>query len=657
MLVSINFLLSLQYSYKRFLSIIIHISSPKLLIMRSLLILLLSSLCVFSAIADEKLSGTIIGTELSVNYETSSSSTVVNTKADAFDGNPNTYFASYERSYTWLGLDLGEPHIITRVGCMPRNFAYGPGRLMLGIFEGANREDFMDAVPLYMVTSNCPVLQMFYADVQVSKGFRYVRYVGPNDARCTIAELEFYGHPGEGDDSQFYRLTNLPTVTIHTLDGVIPEDKVTQIVAQLTILGDDGHAEILTGPGTIRERGNASRLFPKRPYRIKFDSKQNVLGSPAKAKKWTLIPNYSDKTLVRNMLAFEISRRLEMAYTPFSTLVDVMLNGEYKGCYQLNDQVEVNKNRVNIVEMSPEDNSGEALTGGYLFEIDAYAEGEASYFISNSGNPVTIKSPDDEDITTAQYNYIKNHFNLMEQNKKQYLDINSFLRHFLVGELSGNTDTYWSTYMYKNRSNDTIFTGPVWDFDIAFNNDQRTYPINNLNDFIYRTKGSNAGNMRNFVDQLIVYDPEINQQLKETWRHARHKGLTAGNIIAYLDSLETLLQQAQTLNFTRWDIMNTLVQQNPVIWGSYEAEVQNVRSFIAERFQWMDNKLGNTSGDYALLGDVNDDEHIDINDIVMMIDYLLGADNDIYLDAADIDKNGDISILDLTALIDCVLRK
>ena len=115
--------------------------------MRYLFTILMSSLCLFGAIADEKLSGTIIGTELSINYETQSSSTDVNIKPNAFDGNPNTFFASYENSYTWVGLDLGEPHIITRIGYMPRNFSYGPRRMMLGMFEGANREDFMDAVP------------------------------------------------------------------------------------------------------------------------------------------------------------------------------------------------------------------------------------------------------------------------------------------------------------------------------------------------------------------------------------------------------------------------------------------------------------------------------------------------------------------------------
>ena len=131
-----------------------------------------------------------------------------------------------------------------------------------------------------------------------------------------------------------------------------------------------------------------------------------MLDAPAKAKKWTLIPNYSDKTLLRNLLAFEMSRQMGMTYTPYGTAVDVLLNGEYKGCYQLCDQVEINKNRVNITEMTPNDNQGSALTGGYLIEVDAYANQEISWFKSAKGNPVTIKSPDDDEITANQKQYI-----------------------------------------------------------------------------------------------------------------------------------------------------------------------------------------------------------------------------------------------------------
>ena len=129
-----------------------------------------------------------------------------------------------------------------------------------------------------------------------------------------------------------------------------------------------------------------------------------------------------------------------MPFTPFCTPVNVLLNGEYKGCYQLSDQIEVDKNRVNIKEMEPTDNSGEALTGGYFIEVDGYADTEISYFYSQRGTPVTIKSPDEEEITPEQKNYIASHFSLMENNPAKYLDYNTFIRHFIVGELSGNTE-------------------------------------------------------------------------------------------------------------------------------------------------------------------------------------------------------------------------
>jgi hypothetical protein len=196
--------------------------------------------------------------------------------------------------------------------------------MLLGVFEGANSPDFMDALPLYIITEKGIIGTVSHADVNCSKGFRYVRYIGPADARCNVAELEFYGHPGEGDLSRPYHVTNLPTVSIHTQDGVIPYDKEHQIVSQLTIVSDQG---LLQEMGMTRERGNASRGFPKKPYRIKFDQKQRVLDAPSKAKKWTLINNYGDKTLMRNLLAFELSRRLGMPYTPYGTAVDVLLNG------------------------------------------------------------------------------------------------------------------------------------------------------------------------------------------------------------------------------------------------------------------------------------------------------------------------------------------
>lgn len=449
----------------------------------------------------------------------------------------------------------------------------------------------MDALPLTIIDVFSRTGKMNYRQIECSRAFRYVRYVAPADHRNQLPQIEISGEADAGDDSRLPQLTNLPTVTIHTVNDQAPYDKEHEIDCFISIVSNDGKT-LLADTATIRERGNYSRSFPKKPYRIKFAHKHKVLGSAANAKKWTLINNYGDKTLMRNQLAFELSRRLGMPYTPFCAYVDVVLNGEYKGCYQLCDQIEVRKNRVNVTEMSPADNSGEALTGGYLIEADAYAYDEASMFWSDYGTGVTIKSPNEDSITWEQHEYIRKQYNKMEKNWKNYLDLNTFLRHFLVGELSGNTDTYWSMYFYKQRSNDTLYVGPVWDFDLAFENDERTYPINNKSDYIYRTCGSTTGYLKTLVDKIVVQNSSSKQQLKDLWADTRRAGLTEASMTAYIDAQEEMLQASQRLNFLRWPIMNQYVHQNPTLWGSYTAEVENVRTFMTERIQWMDRKLG-----------------------------------------------------------------
>ena len=540
---------------------------------------------------DAKLSGTVIGTEKSVDYGTNTASTTVNTCECAFDGNLNTYFAAYDRSFAWVGLDLGEPYIITRIGWAPANRNRGDERILLGVFEGANSPDFMDAIPIYIIKNKGTFNQMDYADIVCSKGFRYVRYVGPSDQRCNIGELEFYGHAGIGDESNLARLTNLPTVSIHTKNNVEPYDKEHNINALITIVNEQGN-KVQTDSGTVRLRGNSSIKFPKKPYRIKFNKKRKVLDAPAKAKKWTLINNYGDKTLMRNLLAFELSRCLNMPYTPYSKSVDVVLNGEYKGNYQLCDHIDVKKNRVELDTLA--DKSGDQNSTAFLMEVDARASTEKCWFKSEKGTPVTIHYPDGDEITPQQKSYIEDCFNALEKDWKKTLDLNTFIGHFLVGELSGNTDTYWSVYMYKHRKNDTIFVGPVWDFDIAFDNDQRTYPVNSKKDFLYRSGGSTTGNMKNFVDNIVVSDAEAKAKMLEIWGKARENGMTEQHLLDFIDKQVNNLQESQELNFMRWPVMNELVHENAKVWGSYAEEVENVRRFITERLTWMDNKLGYT---------------------------------------------------------------
>ena len=559
----------------------------------------------------EKLSGTPIGTARGWNYETNQEEPNIAYKA--FDGDLNTYYASCsgdkpgERSYAWVGLDLGTPHVINRVGWAPRNNAdFGPNRVVLGMFQGANSPDFMDAVPLYMITEKGTLNQITYADVNCSRGFRYVRYVGPSDVRCNIAEIEFYGDAGEGDDTHMYQLTNIPTVCINTLNGEIPYDKENEITSQITIIHNN-KIDVDNKAGGVRERGNASRNFPKKPWRIKFAKKQNVLGAPAKAKKWTLINNYGDKTLMRNAIAFEIARRVGMKYVPFCQPVDVIMNGEYKGCYQLCDQVEVNPGRVELTEMTPEDNTGDALTGGYFLEVDGYAyqEPEMGWFTADHNVPVTIKSPDSDEITSQQYNYIKEYFSKFTNGvyEGDYMtstpgyfsvfDIDSFLQYFIVSELSGNIDAFWSTYMYKERGSDKFFTGPAWDFDLAFENDTRVYPIAETGKYAYLSQtqsSSAAGDMKKIVNRITT-NPTVTSRLSNLWSTYRNSAnLTKESMVEYIDNMAETLDASQKINFMRWPILNEKVHQNPVAYGSYAGEVEAVKSYIKARFDQLDGQ-------------------------------------------------------------------
>ncbi len=583
--------------------------------MRALFTLLLTLFCTpvfLYAESDNKLTGTPFGST-SWDYSLSVASDTVNTPANVFDGDTETFYASANRSRAYVGLDLGEPHVISKVGWCPRNASNGPSRMVLGVFEGSNRPDFLDAVPLYLITEGGATNTMSYADVEVSRGFRYVRYVGPNDTRCNVAEIEFYGRMGEGDDSKFYQVTNLPTVSIHTTTGNDPASKTVELGARITITYDGG-TRIQQDTIGIRGRGNASWNFPKKPYRVKFAKSTRVfknsgIETPAKCKKWTLINNYGDKTLMRNALAFEFSKRLGMPYTPYIQPVDVILNGEYKGCYQLCDQITIDKNRVNIAEMLPEDIEEPYITGGYLLEVDAYAGNETNKFTSTRGIPVTIKSPDEDEIVVKQLNYIRSYFSRMEaklwssayadstNGYRSMFDPETFLRHFIVGEFAGNTDTYWSTYISKDREDNILKIASVWDFDLAFNNDYRIYPVSERTDWVFRSGGSAANGMASFVSRLLS-DPYADNRLKEIWRETRNSGaFTNESLQEFIDSMVNEINASQKLNFMRWPILNSVVHQNVDAKGSYKSEVQVLKDYIPERIKWIDEYLGYGNGE------------------------------------------------------------
>ena len=560
---------------------------------------------------DAKLSGTIIGTELSGDAA-GNATTTENTKEMAFDGDFNTYFKAYisddewDYNRTWVGLDLGEPHVITRIGFASRKMrSY---KLQLAVVEGANEPDFSDAMPIYMIRDDkTPSGHMTYADINVSRGFRYVRFMSGPSAACNFAEIEFYGHPGEGDDSQLFQLTNLPLVVVNT-DGMrMMQSKDDKVNSTVHIISDGGTSLLSKKDTECKGRGNASWNFPKKPMRLKFPKKQTVLpDAPAKCKKWTLINNYGDKSLMRNKIAFHMSRGIGLSYTPYCQFVDLIFNGEYQGCYQLCDQVEVNPGRVEITEMTPDDIEGEALTGGYFIEIDAYANQEASWFESLRGIPVTIKSPDDDEITPEQSAYIKDYFNKFETavftygftsettGYRKYLNLDSFLQYFIVGELDGNTDYFWSIYMSKERGEEKFVVGPVWDVDLGFDNDYRTYPIAGKNDYIYRSGGSVASDaVKRLADRILIADAKSRERLKYLWSDARvNRHYNPTYYCKLVDRYAEQLAESQELNFKRWNILGESVHMNPAVSGSYEGEVQRVKDYLNERFAQLDRIIG-----------------------------------------------------------------
>lgn len=549
-----------------------------------------------------KLSGSIIGTTSYFDYSTSTCSATVNTVTNVFDGDLTNTFATCSPSGGWVGLDLGEPCVITKVAFCPR-----PGQaqaMLLGVFEGANNPDFGDAIPLYLINQTPSQNSLTFQPITCSKGYRYVRYVGPSNANCNVAEIEFHGYKAVGDNSNIPQTTNLPTVIIHTTNAQDIVNKDLYIKGIVSIISDNG-TKIYTDSLDIKGRGNASWNFPKKPYKLKLYNKVSLLGLPAKEKTWTLINNYGDKTLMRNLLADDLSKKLEMPYTPAARSVDVFLNGEYKGNYQLSDQVEVATGRVDVEKLKTTDITLPNLGGGYLIEMDAYAYQEISWFTSILESvPVTIHNPKDDEIVPAQSAFIKSHFEKMEaalfavnytdvtDGFRKYIDTETFLRHFLVGEMSGNTDTYWSTYMYKKRNEDKFYFGPSWDFDIAYENDYRTYPINNNSEWIYSTTGSAATGVREIVNRIFS-DQAILAQLKNIYASYRNRAIiNEGSLLQVIDDNAALLDQSQKLNFMRWDILGTQVHMNPQVLYTYSAEVANVRNFVKNRLIWMDKKLG-----------------------------------------------------------------
>ena len=352
--------------------------------------------------------------------------------------------------------------------------------------------------------------------------------------------------------------TGLPIVYVNTEGGLAITSKTDYVSATLSIQGTKelpGLAQELTC--SIRGRGNTTWQWPKKPYLIKLDEKTSLLGMP-KHKRWVLLANFMDRTLMRNLVSMHVASLTSLAWTPRCVPVELILNGKHKGSYLLIEQVRVDKNRVNITEMKEGDNEGEAVTGGYLLELDFHYDNEFQWINPHGwsdgigeGIPFAVKSPDPEDITEAQKTYIQDYiaevsdvlyddnFADPEEGYAKYLDVDSFIDYWIVYEVMCNHELLnpGSVYFHKDRGR-KLTAGPCWDFDwgiLSF------YTSNGANDLV---------NGHAIWYERLFQDPVFKEKLQARFLELLPQ---LESIPDYMDECEKLLTESAKLNFAMWN--------------------------------------------------------------------------------------------------------
>lgn len=403
----------------------------------------------------------------------------------------------------------------------------------------------------------------------------------------------------------YSQLTDLPTLYIDTADSVPITSREDYLRATLRYV--DAHGITLYDALGIRGRGNSTWFFDKKPYRLKFDKKQRLLGKTrANAKSWTLLANHADKTMIRNAVASRIGDFMGLPFTVAAQFADVVLNGEYRGCYQISDQVEVREKRVNITEQADSITDASDITGGYLLEVDGFATQEPVHFNTTRGVQITVKSPDDDVIAPRQLTYIQNHLNKFEdalfadnftdsiEGYRPYVDAETLAGWYLASELTGNPDCFWSTYIYKERGDDKIYWGPLWDYDIAFNNclnkgndgDVTEYL---MSDIAYGSDNLSSGDLSKLWVNRMWEDPWFRHLIHDRWQSLIASDFEA-RLLYSVDSLAAVVERGQQLNYTLWPIdQRTYVEVE--LYDNYADGVAYLKDYIHRRCAYLTQLL------------------------------------------------------------------
>ena len=385
--------------------------------------------------------------------------------------------------------------------------------------------------------------------------------------------------------------TNLPKVNIRTPEARPIESKeVWMDNATITIYNTDGSIDY-EGATSVKGRGNSTWAYPKKPYALKLGSKSEILGMP-KHKRWCLLANFGDRTMMRNDVALELARQMTaLDYTPRGRFVELFLNGRHVGCYYLCEQIKVDKNRVNIAETDDTADSGAGIIGGFIMEIDSHFD-EAFRFMSQYASlPWQCKDPDE--VNEAQFEYIQTFVNEMEaalyeperfakRDFARYMDLESFADWWIVYELTMNYETREpnSCFMYKDAdTGDTpskMKAGPVWDFDYGTFLPEHAHQFGTKYDLYY---------------PYLFNDAEFRQIVRQRWELVKQAGLLT-YMTDYIDRDEQLLEPSEELNVLMWPVTSADNINKDTMLNFHDA-VQRLKESFFQKFVWLETAINN----------------------------------------------------------------
>lgn len=412
-------------------------------------------------------------------------------------------------------------------------------------------------------------------------------------------------------------VSHLPIIKIDTDGRFIPDEP--KIKATIGII-NNGEAtnnsndpfNEYVGDIEIEKRGQSSlSIFPKVGYGFELkdedgeDIDSSFLGLPSE-EDWILHGPYSDKTLMRNVLSMHLANRLS-GYHSRTRFVELFINEDYLGIYVLMEKIKRDKNRVDIAKLRIEDIEGDELTGGYVFKIDKGNPDWRSDFdiVNRPGAKIGFQyvSPTREKMQSQQKQYIESYVDSFElalrngsfggKSWQEFIDIESFVDHFIIKELAKDVDAYRiSSYYYKEKDSDggKLFAGPVWDFNIAFGN--ADYCEGSVPSGWMYSFNCDLGNP--FWWNSLRREDEFNNLLSCRWDDLRSGALHRDSIMDYIDTQVDLLTPAISRNFQRWPVLNQYVWPNPRVNGTYNAEISFLKQFISSRLIWMDSAIQNS---------------------------------------------------------------